>query len=242
MDQTARKDEDCNRMVEKGDKDETTREDAGCNRSGEKVQRIRCPCWNCGATLEYQDFFCTCGAVQPLDDNANYFEMFSFPVAVVLDVKQLEKSFMQMQKLFHPDLFGSKSTAEKEVSSNNSTIVNQAYQTLLSPMQRVKYLIKLQGIRVLEEDTRVGVHPDFLVEIMETRESLEACESQAEAEAILAQTLVLEEECLVGLEEALQAGDRDALEAGAVRLRYLCRIEDEAKRVGHRLEDELAHQ
>lgn len=97
-----------------------------------------------------------------------------------------------------------------------------------------------RGSRALEEgdDTR-PVPPDFLMEIMETRESLEECESTDEAERILTEATAAIDECLRGMDEALKAGgDGHELEDAAVRLRYLHRIQDEARSVMHRLEDE----
>lgn len=97
----------------------------------------------------------------------------------------------------------------------------------------------------MEEDgndgDRTPVPADFLMEIMETRESLEECSSEEEAEAILAETTAAVQVCLMRMDGVLQAGGgKDELTDAAVRLRYLYRIEDEAKRIMHRLEDERA--
>lgn len=104
--------------------------------------------------------------------------------------------------------------------------------------------MRLLGSTALEEDgedDRTSVPMDFLMEVMETREALEECSSKEEAEAILAETSAAVEECLRGMDEVLKAGGgKDELSDAAVRLRYLYRIEDEARRVMHRLEDGLA--
>ncbi|CAM9321611.1 unnamed protein product [Discosporangium mesarthrocarpum] len=216
--------------------------DGGNGKNAERKGVNNCPCWNCGFSLECASFFCECGAVQPLDCHANYFEIFDTPVSVLVNPEQLEKKFMEMQKIFHPDLFGAKSNKEKEVSSANSTTVNQVYQTLLNPMQRVRYLMRLLGLTVLEEDSGSRMSPGFLAEVMETRERLEECRSVEEAEAIRAEAMAAEGECLQGMEDALRGENMEALEEGAVRLQYLCRIQEEARRVGHQLEDELGRQ
>lgn len=102
--------------------------------------------------------------------------------------------------------------------------------------------MRLLGSTALEEESgdgdRTPVPMDFLMEIMETRESLEQCSSQDEAETILAETSTAVGECLRGMDEALKAGGgKDELYDAAVRLRYLYRIEDEARRILHKLED-----
>ncbi|CAN0470470.1 unnamed protein product [Ectocarpus sp. 12 AP-2014] len=149
-----------------------------------------------------------------------------------------------MQRAFHPDLYASKSEDERKISAANSATANKAYQTLVQPMARVKYLMRLLGSTALEEegeDDRASVPMDFLMEVMETREALEECSSKEEAGAILSETSVAVEECLSGMDEVLKAGGgKDELSNAAVRLRYLYRIEDEARRVMHRLEDGLA--
>lgn len=105
--------------------------------------------------------------------------------------------------------------------------------------------MRLLGSTALEEegaadddDDKTPVPMDFLMEIMETRESLEQCSSAVEAEAILSETQDAADDCLRDMDEALRAGGgKDELSDAAVRLRYLYRIEAEALRVMHRLED-----
>ena len=58
---------------------------------------------------------------------------------------------------------------EKEISSSNSAIVNQAYSALKQPRTRVKYLLELHGIDALSEESKQAVDPDILMEIMEKR-------------------------------------------------------------------------
>lgn len=105
--------------------------------------------------------------------------------------------------------------------------------------------MRLLGSTALEEggdDDKTPVPMDFLMEIMQTRESLERCSSQDEAEAVLAETSAAVGECLRGMDEVLKAGGgKDELSDAAVRLRYLYRIEDEARRIRHRLQDGLGN-
>ncbi len=105
--------------------------------------------------------------------------------------------------------------------------------------------MRLLGSTALEEegaDDRTPIPMDFLMEVMETRGSLEQCSSPDEAEAILAETRTAVDECLRDMDEALKAGGgKDEISDAAVRLRYLYRIEDEARRVLHGLEDGRAN-
>lgn len=102
--------------------------------------------------------------------------------------------------------------------------------------------MRILGSTALEEeggDDRTPVPPAFLMEIMETRESLEQCSSKEEAEAKLSEASATVGKCLREMDEVLKAGGgKDELADAAVRLRYLNRIEDEARSVMHRLDDE----
>lgn len=105
--------------------------------------------------------------------------------------------------------------------------------------------MQLLGSTALEEeegaDDRTPVPMDFLMEVMETRESLEQCSSQDEVEAISAETATAIDKCLRDMDEAFKAGGgKEELSDAAVRLRYLFRIQKEAQRVLHGLEDSRA--
>ncbi|CAF0864464.1 unnamed protein product [Adineta ricciae] len=73
-------------------------------------------------------------------------------------------------KLLHPDLFTNKSDTEKQHSQDQSSLLNEAYKTLLSPLARAHYLLKLENITL--EESPVQLEPDFLMRIMEINEDL----------------------------------------------------------------------
>lgn len=104
--------------------------------------------------------------------------------------------------------------------------------------------MRVLGSSALEEkgsEDSPPVPPVFLMEIMETRERLEACSSKEEAEVTLTETKKAVAECLKAMDGALKAGGgKDELADSAMRLRYLYRIEDEARNLIHRLEDARA--
>ena len=60
------------------------------------------PCWKCGSTVSRREYFCECGAAQPLDGRLDYFEMFGCPPSVFLELKEVENRFKNMQRAFHP--------------------------------------------------------------------------------------------------------------------------------------------
>ena len=116
-------------------------------------------CWKCGTQLTCNEtLFCeehSCGVVQSkAAADVNFFSLFGIEKNVVhnLDVKLVERRFKDLQKLLHPDKFTLKSAEEQEASAITSSMVNQAYQTIINPQLRLSYTLKSLGINVLSEE------------------------------------------------------------------------------------------
>jgi molecular chaperone HscB len=85
----------------------------------------------------------------------NYFEFFSLPRKLKLDVPALEKHFYVLSRKLHPDRFAAKPVAEQEAALAQSSLLNDAYRTLKDPIARTQYLLTLEGIQ-LEEQSRAA--------------------------------------------------------------------------------------
>jgi molecular chaperone HscB len=85
----------------------------------------------------------------------NYFEFFTLPRKLTLDVVALEKQFYAMSRKLHPDRFASKTVAEQEAALAQSSLLNDAYRTLKEPILRTQYLLKLEGVE-LEEQSKAA--------------------------------------------------------------------------------------
>jgi molecular chaperone HscB len=113
-----------------------------------------------------------------LDFSKNHFELFGLPVAFGLDAGRLDRAYRDIQAEIHPDKFAHAGEAEKRVSMQWTTRVNEAYQTLKKPFDRARYLLQLHGIDAMDPKNTV-MPPDFLMQQMEWREALaEAGQSQ----------------------------------------------------------------
>jgi len=86
---------------------------------------------------------------------AEYFEFFSLPRHLHLDVPALEKQFYVLSRKLHPDRFAGKSLAEQEAAFAQSSLLNDAYRTLKDPIARTQYLLTLEGVE-LEEQSRAA--------------------------------------------------------------------------------------
>ena len=108
----------------------------------------------------------------------NYFELFGLPVDFDVDYEALPLRYRDLQKAVHPDRFVNASDEERRLSVQQAAMVNDAYRILKSPLERARYLLKLNGTPLDDSDTSMPA--DFLMEQMELREAMEAIRSASE--------------------------------------------------------------
>ena len=101
----------------------------------------------------------------------NYFELFNLPEKFQLDLEMLQENYRAIQKKIHPDRFATSSENEQVQSMITSTQINDAYQTLKSPIKRAKYILSLH-----KSVEKITLPSDFLMQQMEWEEHLEAIE------------------------------------------------------------------
>ena len=101
----------------------------------------------------------------------NYFELFGLPVSFDLDIQQLSEHYRDLQRTVHPDKFANASDRERRLAVEKAAQINEAFQTLKSPMNRARYMLELRGVDFdSERDTHLD--PMFLMEQIELREAL----------------------------------------------------------------------
>lgn len=109
--------------------------------------------------------------------------MFGIPERYQLDSTRLEQHYRTLQSQVHPDKFAHLSEAEQRVSMQYSTRVNEAYQTLRSPIKRARYLLTLHGVDT-QEETNTAMPLDFLMQQMEWREAIEEAQHAKDSTAL----------------------------------------------------------
>jgi molecular chaperone HscB len=102
----------------------------------------------------------------------NFFTLLKLPEAFVIDLEKLDQNYQGLQKEIHPDRFASFDDETKLESIKKTAQVNDAYQTLKSPIRRAEYLLQLHGVNIHDEKY-TAVPQDFLMQQMEWREELE---------------------------------------------------------------------
>ena len=67
-----------------------------------------------------------------------YFELFSLPRHLQIDLAALEKTFYAQSRRLHPDRFAAKPREEQEAALAASSQLNDAYRTLRDPIARTE--------------------------------------------------------------------------------------------------------
>ncbi len=113
---------------------------------------------------------------------ASYFELFEMPVSFQIERSLLDRRYRELQKVVHPDRYAAADDAEKRLAVQYAARINEAYETLKSPLLRADYLLALKGVEVGAE-TNTVMDPAFLMEQMELRDELSELASQPDPEA-----------------------------------------------------------
>lgn len=164
------------------------------------------------------------------DFQQDYFALFGLPQRFRIDRSELEQRYRALQTQVHPDRFSHLPQSEQRLSMQWATRVNEAYQTLLSPLARGRYLLGLHGVDT-QEETNTVMPADFLLQQMELRETLEAARlnrDPAALDALEARIKHAVDELQRQLAQALDEQRDYPTASGIVRkLRFMERVAEE---------------
>ena len=106
----------------------------------------------------------------------NYFELFDLETSFFISDSNLKDSYRREIARFHPDKYASKTDSEKLQALQNTSLLNTAFDSIKSPLNRASYLLKLDGIDPFDEKDTSMAH-DFLISQIELREEKEVSRS-----------------------------------------------------------------
>lgn len=118
------------------------------------------------------------------DFQKNHFQLFGLPLQYRIDGAELDRQFHRLQAQVHPDKFTHLPEFEQRASLQWATRVNEAYQTLRSPLGRARYLLKINGVDT-QEETNTSMPLDFLMEQMELREAISAARVASDVDQLV---------------------------------------------------------
>ena len=102
----------------------------------------------------------------------NYFQLFDLSDSYSLDLDKLMAEYHKLQLEYHPDKQSRKSEEERLAAQLAASYINDAYETLKSPLKRAAYVLKIKG-KDVEIVNQTDLSMEVLVEQMELRESLD---------------------------------------------------------------------
>ncbi len=102
----------------------------------------------------------------------NHFELFEIPVSFSVDLSQISDRYHSLQRATHPDRFVTATDQERRIAVEGAAQVNEAFQTLRSPLTRARYILELAGVSI--DDSETSMDSMFLMQQMELREALES--------------------------------------------------------------------
>ena len=101
----------------------------------------------------------------------NFFDIFDLPVSFDIDTTALAERYRELQRIAHPDRFANASDRERREAVQQAANINEAFQTLKSPLQRARYILQLKGVG-FDDEKDTTYDSAFLMEQIEFREAL----------------------------------------------------------------------
>lgn len=171
----------------------------------------------------------------------NYFQLFGIAEQFDIDLNRLADTYREIQRNTHPDRHAHESKRDQRLSMQYTATVNDAYQTLKSPLKRAIHLLQLKGLD-LAADSSTHMDPEFLMQQIELRENLESARHAADPDSELEKISTVLEEQLQQYQTEFKAGlvdlSQDSLHQAAdqvKKMQFVVKMQREVER----LEEEL---
>lgn len=133
----------------------------------------------------------------------DYFALFDIAPAFDLDSARLAGRYRQLQQAVHPDRFADQGEQAQRIAVQRAALVNDAYQTLKSPLRRAEYLLARQGVELAGEQHTLK-DTAFLMQQMEWREALEEAEQPEQLDDVRADVQRTRKQLLSKFSQAFQ--------------------------------------
>ena len=167
----------------------------------------------------------------------DFFKLLGLDEQFDVDSAVLQRAYHERASAAHPDRFAAAPAAERVVARQRSMAINDAYQTLKSPVARAEYLLAKLGVTIGDNE-RVD-DPEFLMAFLELREELAEARQGKQLPALekLCAAMKLRERALVAsLSPGFAARDLAKLKLTLIELRYVGRYLEECEAAMEALE------
>jgi len=172
----------------------------------------------------------------------DYFRIFGLPVSFDIDSNLIAERYRDLQRAVHPDRFARASDKERHQSVVQAANINEAYQTLKSPLKRARYLLQLKGV-VFDDEKETTFAPEFLMEQLELREALAEVRGRSDSFEAVSSIINDINQRIAAMLDAFQralAGN-DLAEAKQIvqKLQFLNKLKQESEDIEAELADAL---
>ncbi len=150
--------------------------------------------------------------------NHNYFKIFDIPVNFDLDFELLETKYINLQKKLHPDNFRSANAIKQAII--NTSVVNDAYNTLKHTLSRAEHILYLNDIMIQNEKPDINL----LNKVMETNEIISQTEDEDELKKIRNDIEALIQECIKNITNAVKTSNKKCMIKYTIELKYLTKL------------------
>ncbi|GBC10673.1 hypothetical protein RclHR1_09810007 [Rhizophagus clarus] len=201
------------------------------SRYNHDIPRVHRNCWKCNSEIDYLSIHCNrkdCGVIQNVFPNdVTYFEILGVGKKVNgqlqptydIDSDQLRKNFLLLQQRVHPDSYSTKEDRQEyNYASQQSSLINKAYQVLRDPLSRAKYMLKLNNISISESESLQD--QELLMEILDVREQLEEATNENNVKVIKNESEDKINNILAELSQAFSSNDFCMAKESTVKLQY----------------------
>lgn len=172
----------------------------------------------------------------------NYFEIFDIAVSYDVDMDQVSGLYRELQKTVHPDRHASGSEQQRRIAMQQTSLINQAFQTLKDPLARAQYMLSLQGMD-MHGETDTTMDTDFLMEQMEFREAIvevrDKADPLAELDRMLAEVRQNIQSLMAAFSQRYGAQALDEAREIVRKMQFLFKAQNEISALSEQLEDEL---
>jgi molecular chaperone HscB len=169
----------------------------------------------------------------------DFFALLGLPRSFDLDEAALQGNYREQQSRWHPDRFVAASASERLVAVRQTSLLNDAYDTLKSPLRRIQHLLELQGVATAVH-AQHELDEAFLFQQMEWREALQECELARDEEGLA--RLLADVRAALGTEQQacvanLEQGNTAAAKKLFHRLQFLYKLTEEIRVLEDKLLD-----
>jgi len=178
--------------------------------------------------------------MQSPDFSQNYFELFGLNPGFELDSQRLQAEQQRLQASYHPDRYIGADERDKRLSTQVASWVNQAYETLLDPVKRSRYLLEINGATI-PDDSSTTSDTEFLMEQIELREEVESCrhgdDPLQQCEQIETRLEQRADQLATEFVSHFEAGELDTAMSSSRKMQFIQRIQQQLSELQFELED-----